>query len=113
MSIYPPYAGAVVRVRRLAGDPPGFEARMPLRFWNANYYGTHFGGSLYSMCDPFFVLILAPALGEGYAVWDKVAAHYSQPEIAALLVDIAQINSWNRFNVAVKQPVGQKWEQAA
>jgi len=73
MSIYPPYAGAGVRVRRLAGDPPGFEARMPLRFWNANYYGTHFGGSLYSMCDPFFVLILAPALGDGYAVWDKVA----------------------------------------
>jgi len=47
------------------------------------------------------------------AVWEKVAAHYSQPEIAALLVDIALINSWNRFNVAVKQPVGQKWEQAA
>ena len=47
------------------------------------------------------------------AVWEKVAAHYNQPEIAALLVDIALINSWNRFNVAVKQPVGQKWEQPA
>jgi AhpD family alkylhydroperoxidase len=47
------------------------------------------------------------------AVWEKVAAHYSQPEIAALLVDIAQINVWNRFNVAVRQMVGQKWEQAA
>lgn len=46
-------------------------------------------------------------------VWEKVAAHYSQPEIAALLVDIAQINSWNRFNVAVRQMVGQKWEKAA
>lgn len=47
------------------------------------------------------------------AVWEKVAAHYSQPEIAALLVDIAQINVWNRFNVAVRMKVGQKWEQAA
>jgi AhpD family alkylhydroperoxidase len=47
------------------------------------------------------------------AVWEKVAAHYSQPEIAALLVDIAQINSWNRFNVAVRQMVGEKWEKAA
>src|ERR1043166_1602420 len=36
------------------------------------------------------------------AVWEKVTAHFSQPEIAALLVDIAQINSWNRFNVAVR-----------
>ena len=47
------------------------------------------------------------------SVWEKVAAHYSQPEIAALLVDIALINSWNRFNVAVKQMVGEKWEKAA
>ena len=42
------------------------------------------------------------------AVWEKVARHYSQPEIAALLVDIALINCWNRFNVAVKQMVGEK-----
>ena len=47
------------------------------------------------------------------ALWEKVARHYSQPEIAALLVDIALINSWNRFNVAVKQMVGEKWENAA
>jgi hypothetical protein len=36
-----------------------------------------------------------------------------QPEIAALLVDIALINSWNRFNVAVPMFVGVKWENAA
>jgi len=47
------------------------------------------------------------------AVWDKVTKHFSQPEIAALLVDIAQINSWNRFNVAVRMMVGDKWEKAA
>ena len=73
MSLYPPFIGAGVRVRRLPGDPPGFESRMKLRFWNANYYGSHYGGSLYTMCDPFFVLILASALGPGYAVWDKAA----------------------------------------
>jgi AhpD family alkylhydroperoxidase len=47
------------------------------------------------------------------AIWEKVAKHFSQPEIAALLVDIAQINSWNRFNVAVRMMVGDKWEKAA
>jgi len=47
------------------------------------------------------------------AVWEKVTRQFSEPEIAALLVDIAQINSWNRFNVAVRMIVGQKWEQAA
>ena len=73
LSLYPPFLGAGVRVRRLAGNPPGFESRLRLRFWNGNYFGTHFGGSLYTMCDPFFVLILASALGPGYAVWDKAA----------------------------------------
>ena len=46
-------------------------------------------------------------------VWEKTKRHFSEPEIAALLVDIALINSWNRFNVAVRMMVGQKWEKAA
>ncbi len=46
---------------------------MPLTPWNRNYFGTHFGGSLYSMCDPFFVLILAENLGREFSVWDKAA----------------------------------------
>ncbi|HMV36716.1 MAG TPA: DUF4442 domain-containing protein, partial [Turneriella sp.] len=35
--------------------------------------GVHFGGSLYSMCDPFFMFLLMQNLGEGYIVWDKAA----------------------------------------
>lgn len=46
---------------------------MKLRWWNANYVGTHFGGSLYTMCDPFFMLLLIEGLGPGYVVWDKAA----------------------------------------
>jgi len=46
---------------------------MPLRFFNRNYVGTHFGGSLYAMCDPFFMLILINNLGPDYIVWDKAA----------------------------------------
>ncbi len=80
LNLYPPFLGAGVRVRRTAGDPPGFETRMRLRFWNGNYFGTHFGGSLYTMCDPFFVLILASELGPGYRVWDKAATiHFRRP----------------------------------
>ncbi|HET9768612.1 MAG TPA: DUF4442 domain-containing protein [Thermoanaerobaculia bacterium] len=73
LSLYPPFLGAGIRVRRLAGDPPGYETRLSLRFWNRNYYGAHFGGAIYTMCDPFYVLILAAELGSGYAVWDKAA----------------------------------------
>jgi len=47
---------------------------MPLRFYNRNYVGTHFGGSLYSMVDPFYMLMLMNILGPGYIVWDKAAS---------------------------------------
>jgi acyl-coenzyme A thioesterase PaaI-like protein len=72
LNLYPPYLGAGVRVR-IAPDFRTFEVRMKLRWWNRNYVGTHFGGSLYTMCDPFFMLILMEHLGRGYVVWDKAA----------------------------------------
>ena len=72
LSLYPPYLGAGVRVR-VSRDLRTYEVRMKLRRWNQNYVRTHFGGSLYSMCDPFFMLILFEALGRDYVVWDKAA----------------------------------------
>ncbi len=72
INFYPPFLGAGIRVRASA-DRLTYHARMKLRFYNRNYVGTHFGGSLYSMCDPFFMLILIPALGPEYVVWDKAA----------------------------------------
>ena len=47
---------------------------MKLRWWNRNYVGTHFGGSLYTMCDPFFMLILLEQLGRDFVVWDTTAS---------------------------------------
>jgi len=72
LSLYPPYLGAGVRVR-VSPDYRTFDVRLKLTRRNKNYVGTHFGGSLYSMCDPFFMLILMEALGRGYVVWDKEA----------------------------------------
>jgi Domain of unknown function (DUF4442) len=73
MSVYPPLAGAGVRVRRIGTDPLAFESSMKLRWWNRNYVGTHFGGSLYTMTDPFFMIILIHELGREFVVWDKSA----------------------------------------
>lgn len=70
---YPPFLGAGVRVKSISEDLRTIEVHMPLRFWNRNYAGTHFGGSLYTMCDPFFMLILINNLGPDYVVWDKAA----------------------------------------
>lgn len=71
--LYPPYLGAGVRVTHIAEDFRRIEVEMPLRFYNRNYVGTHFGGSLYSMVDPFYMLMLINILGPDYVVWDKAA----------------------------------------
>src|SRR5438309_7053040 len=73
INLYPPYLGAGVRITRVSEDFRNVEVEMPLRFYNRNYVGTHFGGSLYSMCDPFYMLMLINILGPGYIVWDKAA----------------------------------------
>ena len=39
-------------------------------------------------------------------VWDEVAQHYDEQALSALVLSIAQINAWNRLNVAVGQLVG-------
>ncbi|HEU5413678.1 MAG TPA: DUF4442 domain-containing protein [Candidatus Angelobacter sp.] len=70
---YPPYLGAGVRVTHVSDDFRTVKVEMPLHFYNKNYVGTHFGGSLYAMCDPFYMLMLINILGPGYIVWDKAA----------------------------------------
>src|SRR6266478_714398 len=74
MRFYPPYLGAGVSVTRVAKDLSVLEVEMKLAHWNRNFVGTQFGGSLYSMCDPFFMLMLMMQLGDGYVVWDKSAS---------------------------------------
>jgi acyl-coenzyme A thioesterase PaaI-like protein len=74
VNIYPPFLGAGIRVRQSKADPFTVVSSMKLRPWNRNLFGTHFGGSLYAMCDPFFAIILARQLGAGYVVWDRSAS---------------------------------------
>jgi acyl-coenzyme A thioesterase PaaI-like protein len=74
MNVYPPYWGTGISVAEVAPDWRRMVVRMRQRFYNANAFGTHFGGSLYAMCDPHYVLLLIPLLGRDYVVWDKAAA---------------------------------------
>ena len=71
INAWPPFLGAGIRVTRMGSK--AIDVEMKLRFWNRNYVGTHFGGSLYSMTDPFFMLMLLDNLGPEYLVWDKAA----------------------------------------
>ena len=72
-NLYPPLLGAGIRITRIQPDWKEVDVEMRLRWWNANYVGTQYGGSLYSMTDPFFMVMLINILGRDYIVWDKSA----------------------------------------
>jgi AhpD family alkylhydroperoxidase len=42
-------------------------------------------------------------------IWDEAARHYDETALAGLLMAIANINVWNRLNVATRQVAGQEW----
>jgi AhpD family alkylhydroperoxidase len=39
-------------------------------------------------------------------VWNEAASHYDEKALAALVIQIALINAFNRLNAATRQPVG-------
>ena len=73
LNLYGPCLGAGIRVQHIADDFSHIRVAMGLRWYNRNYVGTQFGGSLYSMTDPFMMLMLMRRLGNDYIVWDKSA----------------------------------------
>lgn len=80
VNLWPPFLGAGIRVVRIAPDMKAVDIEMKLRWWNANYVGTQFGGSLFAMTDPFYMLMLMANLGGDYIVWDKAASiRYRKP----------------------------------
>jgi acyl-coenzyme A thioesterase PaaI-like protein len=71
MNLWPPFLFAGIRVVEISPDYRYARVRMRLRPWNRNFFGTHFGGSLFAMTDPFWVLLLFNQLGGEHVVWDQ------------------------------------------
>jgi hypothetical protein len=74
VNYWPPLLGAGIRVTRWDADWRAIDVELRLHAWNRNFVGTHYGGSLYSLADPFYMLMLIENLGPDYVVWDKSAS---------------------------------------
>ena len=73
LNLWPPFLFTGIHVAALADDFSGARVELRMRPWNRNYVGTHFGGSLFAMTDPFWMLLVMHRIGDGYIVWDKAA----------------------------------------
>lgn len=74
LNIYPPYVGAGIHIDEIDYAQGRIRVSMALTKLNKNIVGTQFGGSLFSMTDPFMMLLLMQKLGQNYMVWDKSAS---------------------------------------
>jgi acyl-coenzyme A thioesterase PaaI-like protein len=73
MNLWPPFLFSGIRVSAVAADFTYARVELRQRWFNRNYVGTHFGGSLFAMADPFWMILLLRVLGREYYVWDKAA----------------------------------------
>ncbi|MBB5203411.1 acyl-coenzyme A thioesterase PaaI-like protein [Inhella inkyongensis] len=71
MNLWPPFLLAGIHVTHFAADARHARVELRARPWNRNYVGTHFGGSLFAMADPFWMILILRSLGRDYLVWDQ------------------------------------------
>ena len=72
-NLWLPFWGAGIKISYISPDYREIKVQMKLRWYNRNYVGTHFGGSIYAMTDAFYMMMLINILGQEYIVWDKGA----------------------------------------
>ena len=97
-NLWSPFFGAGITLSHVSADYRHIQVKMRLRWYNKNYVGTHFGGSIYAMTDPFYMMMLINNLGQDYIVWDKAAnIEFIKPGRSTLSVsfvlDEAQVNT--------------------
>ncbi|HEY0504453.1 MAG TPA: DUF4442 domain-containing protein [Lysobacter sp.] len=74
LNLWPPFLFSGIHVAALSDDYRHARVELRMRPWNRNYVRTHFGGSLFAMTDPFWMLLAMNSLGSEYWVWDKAGA---------------------------------------
>jgi len=79
-NLWPPFVGAGISIHYVSDDYRHIIAKLKKRWWTLNYRGTQFGGSMFALTDPFYMVMLIEILGAEYSVWDKFGSiQYIKP----------------------------------
>lgn len=73
MNLWPPFWGAGIHVDEISNDFRSAKVTLKYRLLTRNIVGVHFGGSLFAMTDPFFMMMFSQNLGKDYIIWDRAA----------------------------------------
>ena len=74
LNLWPPFLFTGIHVAEITPDWRHARVELRMRPWNRNYLRTHFGGSLFAMTDPFWMLLTLNAIGSDYYVWDQAGS---------------------------------------
>ncbi len=107
---WPPMLFAGIRVTQISDDFREIYVSLKMHAWNRNYVGVHFGGSLYAMTDPFYMLMLMENLGRDYVVWDKAATiRFKRPGTGTVKATFT-ITEADLEKIRLETASGQKYE---
>lgn len=88
LNSWPPFWGAGIKILSISDDFREVKVKLKLRWWNKNANRTQYGGSIFSLTDPVYSLMLMGILGEQYYVWDKEASiNFIKPGQSDLYAD--------------------------
>ncbi|WP_298573653.1 DUF4442 domain-containing protein [uncultured Luteimonas sp.] len=73
-NLWPPFAASGIHVTGISRDWRHAQVELRMRAWNRNYVRTHYGGNLFSMTDPFWMIMTLQSLGRDYIVWDQAGS---------------------------------------
>ena len=71
LNVWPPFLFSGISILEISKDFRHAKVRLKKRALTSNYVGTLFGGSLFAMTDPFYMVMILKNLGSDYIVWDK------------------------------------------
>ena len=71
LNFWPPFLFSGITVLEVSKDFRHAKVRLKKKMLTSNYVGTLFGGSLFAMTDPFYMVMVLKNLGKNYIVWDK------------------------------------------
>ncbi|MGA9852527.1 MAG: DUF4442 domain-containing protein [Gammaproteobacteria bacterium] len=74
INLWPPFLFSGIHIKRLSDNYREAEVVLKQHWYNSNYVGVHFGGSLFAMTDGLHMIMLIKLLGHAYYVWDQRAS---------------------------------------
>lgn len=73
INLWPPLFFNGISVTYISDNYREIDVTLKLRWYNRNNVRTQFGGNLFAMTDPWYMLMIMENLGRDYYVWDKKA----------------------------------------